>query len=178
MQRHDIETYCNARGWSVTREYSDLGISGSKSSRPGLDELMREVRRRKVKTIIIWSLSRLGRSLRHLLTIVEEFQACGVTLVSLKEGWDLSTPSGRMIFQVLGALSEWEREQIRERVRSGLKAAKAKGKRLGRPGINIDLEEAYKLRAEGKSLRAIAQELGVSKSTLARTLAIRASKAA
>ena len=84
-------------------------------------------------TVVVWSLSRLGRSLKNLLAIVEEFESCGVVLVSIKEGWDLSTSTGKMIFQVMGALAEWEREQIRERVKSGLKAARARGSRLGRP---------------------------------------------
>jgi len=133
MQRRDIRNYCEGRGLSLGQEYSDEGISGAKSFRPGIDALLRDVRRRQVGTVVVWSLSRLGRSLKNLLTIVEEFESCGVVLVSIKEGWDLSTSTGKMIFQVMGALAEWEREQIRERVKSGLKAARARGSRLGRP---------------------------------------------
>lgn len=133
MQRRDIRAYCEGRGLPLGQEYSDGGISGAKASRPGLDALLRDVRRRRVGTVIVWSLSRLGRSLKNLLALIEEFESCGVSLVSLKEGWDLSTSTGKMIFQVMGALAEWEREQIRERVRGGLRAARARGSRLGRP---------------------------------------------
>lgn len=170
MQRNDIQTYCQAKGICLDREFADHGISGAKSSRPALDELMNEVRRRRVKMVVVWSLSRLGRSLKNLLHIVEEFQSCGVTLVSLREGWDLSTSSGRMIFQVLGALAEWEREQIRERVKGGLRAAKAKGKRLGRPSNPYSPEEISSLRAKGLSLRAISKKLGISRMTALRAL--------
>lgn len=170
MQRRELETYCRARGYDTWQEYTDHGISGAKASRPGLDALLQAVRRRQVHTVVIWSLSRLGRSLKHLLAIIEEFSACGVTLVSLKEGWDLGTPTGRMIFQILGALSEWEREQIRERVKSGLAAAKGRGKRLGRPTVHYTPAEVLALREAGLSYRAISQRVGVSRQTVARLL--------
>ncbi|QQR81586.1 MAG: recombinase family protein [Deltaproteobacteria bacterium] len=170
MQRRDIRSYCEALGISLVQEYTDEGVSGAKASRPGLDSLLSDVRRGKVNTVIVWSLSRLGRSLKNLLGIVEELEACGVSLVSIKEGWDLATPSGRMIFQVLGALSEWEREQIRERVRSGLRAAKARGRRLGRPTVSYDKERIIELKRMGLSTRSIAKELGVSNATISRVL--------
>lgn len=170
MQRQDIENYCRARGLRLDREFMDQGISGARASRPALDTLMVEVRLRKIQTVLVWSLSRLGRSLKHLLSILEEFDSCGVTLVSLKEGWDLGTPTGRMIFQIMGALAEWEREQIRDRVKSGLKAARARGSRLGRPTINYDPERIMELKGAGFSTRAIAKEIGVSNATVSRTL--------
>lgn len=176
MQRHDIQAYCTNRKVVLAKEYEDNGVSGATSSRPALDELLKDIKRRKVGTVIVWSLSRLGRSLKHLLTIVEEFQSSGATLVSIKEGWDLSTPSGRMIFQVLGALSEWEREQIRERVKGGLRAAKAKGRRLGRPTVNYDPSEILLLRRSGNTYRMIARATGVSRQTIYRILSQNPSK--
>ena len=170
MQRRDIRTYCEGRGLSLGQEYSDEGISGAKSSRPGLDALLRDVRRRRVSTVVVWSLSRLGRSLKNLLAIVEEFETCGVTLISLKEGWDLGTPTGRMIFQIMGALAEWEREQIRERVKSGLKAARARGSRLGRPTVSYDPGRILELKKASFSTRAIARETGISNATTSRVL--------
>lgn len=170
MQRRDIRTYCEGRGLVLSQEYSDEGISGAKASRPGLDALLRDMRRRRVGTVVIWSLSRLGRSLKHLLALVEEFEACGVALISLKEGWDLSTPTGKMIFQVMGALAEWEREQIRERVRGGLRAARARGQRLGRPTVSYDQGQILGLRERGLSCRVIAKEVGVSRQTVSRIL--------
>lgn len=170
MQRCELEAYCRARGYKAWKEYSDQGISGAKATRPGLDALLNDIRRRKVGTVVIWSLSRLGRSLKHLLHTIEEFEACGVSLISLKEGWDLGTPTGRMIFQILGALSEWEREQIRERVRSGLSAARARGKRLGRPTVSYEPVCIISLRQQGLSYRQISQAVGVSRQTVARLL--------
>lgn len=170
MQRRELETYCRARGYDTWQEYTDHGISGAKTSRPGLDALLQAVRRRQAHTVVIWSLSRLGRSLKHLLTVIEELEACGVALVSLKEGWDLGTPTGRMIFQILGALSEWEREQIRERVKSGLAAAKGRGRRLGRPTVPYNPADVTALREAGLSYRAISQRVGVSRQTIARLL--------
>lgn len=170
MQKRDSHAYCETRGMALNQEYVDEGISGSKASRPALDRLMADVRRRRIETVIVWSLSRLGRSLKHLLMILEEFQACGVTLISLKEGWDLSTPTGRMIFQVMGALAEWEREQIRERVRGGLRAAQARGRRLGRPTVAYDPDRILALKRDGLSSRAIAREVGVSNATVSRVL--------
>lgn len=170
MQKRDIENYCRARGLRLDREFVDRGISGARASRPALDTLLVEVRRRKIHTVIVWSLSRLGRSLKHLLSILEEFDSCGITLVSLKEGWDLGTPTGRMIFQIMGALAEWEREQIRERVRGGLRAARARGQRLGRPTVSYDPERIVSLRMAGLSCRIIAKEMGVSRQTVSRLL--------
>lgn len=171
-QQHEIRSYVSAKGLMLDKEYHDLGISGAKAQRPGLDELLRDVRQGKIKTVIIYSLSRLGRSLKNLLNILEEFETCSVVLISLREGWDLSTPTGRMIYQILGALSEWEREQIRERVRSGLQAARAKGKKLGRPHKkDVDVNQFKTLISEGLTINAVAKKMG-----LATTSAYRISK--
>lgn len=171
MQRRDIQLACEAKGIRLDhQEYIDHGISGARASRPALDQLLLDIKQRQIGTVMVWSLSRLGRSLKHLLTLLEEFESCGVSLISIKEGWDLATPSGRMIFQVLGALSEWEREQIRERVRGGLRAARARGSRLGRPTVPYDQAQIVNLREKGLSCREIAKEIGVSRQTVSRVL--------
>src|SRR5215475_721834 len=128
----ELRRYSEARGWTAVNEYVDV-MSGAKDRRPGLDELVRDARRRKFDAVIVWKLDRLGRSLRHLVLLMEELQQLGVALVSLGEGLDLSTPAGRLQAGLLAAVAQFERERIRERVVSGLQRAKAQGKRLGRP---------------------------------------------
>src|SRR5579864_2492770 len=132
MQTRELREYCERRGWVVEGEYVDVGVSGAKDSRPELNRLMADAKRRKFDAILIWKLDRFGRSLRHLVNALAELEAIGVAFVSLTDNLDLSTPSGRLMFQVIAAMSEFERELIRERVRSGMKNAQAKGKAIGR----------------------------------------------
>src|SRR5687768_13273787 len=128
----ELRAYAERRGWTVV-EYADRGISGAKDSRPALDALMRDAKRRKFDALLVWRLDRLGRSLRHLIITLEELQHLGIAFVSLGEGIDTSTPAGRLQLHILGAMAEFERARIAERVRFGLARAKAQGKRLGRP---------------------------------------------
>ena len=116
----------------------DVGISGAKEKRPELSRLMADAHRRKFDAVIVWKFDRFARSVSHLLRALETFKALGIEFVSLTEGVDTSTPTGRMIFTVLGAVAELERSLIAERVRAGLRNAKAKGKRLGRPKKAVD----------------------------------------
>ena len=172
LQLRDLREYARARGWEIVREYVDEGISGAKDRRPALDDLMADARRRRVDIVAVWRLDRLGRSLRHLIGILDELHALGVGFVSIGESLDLTTPAGRLMFHLLGAFAQFEREIIRERVRAGMANAKAKGKAIGRrPKIALgDLRTAVELKGQGESIRGIAAELGVSKSAVHKAL--------
>ncbi len=164
-QLQELRRYVEARGWTA-QEYVDHGVSGTKDRRPALDRLVADARRRKLDTVVVWRLDRLGRSLKHLVTLLDELQAFGVGFVSLDEGIDLQTPAGRLQLHILAALSEFERCRIAERVQAGLARARSQGKRLGRPYVDVPRE---RLRAvEGLSVEAAAAQLGVSRSTLKR----------
>ena len=139
------------RGWQLVESYIDEGFSGSKSSRPALDRLMADAHRRKFDVIIVWKFDRFARSVSHLLRALETFNALGIAFVSLSESLDTSTPAGKMVFTVLGAVAELERSLIVERVKAGLRNARAKGKRLGRPRCVVDASRIGQLRARGVS---------------------------
>ncbi len=165
----ELRRYVEARGWTAV-EFTDHGVSGTKESRPALDALMKTVRRRQVDTVVVFALDRLGRSLSHLVRIIEEWQGLGVSLVSLRDGLDLGSASGRLQFGVLAALSQFERERIRERVMAGLERARAQGKRLGRP--RHDVAPARLQAVQGMTVREAAKVLGVGSSTAQRWLAL------
>jgi DNA invertase Pin-like site-specific DNA recombinase len=168
MQTRELQEYCERRGWQVIGEYVDLGISGAKEKRPELDRLMADAHRRHFDAVVVWKFDRFARSVSHLLRALETFKALGVEFVSLSEQVDTSTPMGKMIFTVLGAVAELERSLIAERVRAGLRNAKAKGKRLGRPRVEVDHAQIVSLRSEGRSWAAIAAEIGVGEGTVRR----------
>jgi DNA invertase Pin-like site-specific DNA recombinase len=165
MQTRELREYCERRGWTISCEYVDEGISGAKDKRPALDELMADAHKRHFDTIVVWKFDRFARSVSHLLRALETFNALGIAFVSLSESLDTSTPAGKMVFTVLGAVSELERSLIAERVRGGLRNAKAKGKILGRPRVAATSADVLALRAEGKSFQQIAAALGISKSS-------------
>jgi len=165
----ELRRYCEARGWTIVREFVDTGVSGSKDRRPALDDLMVHARRRRFDILICWRLDRLGRSLRHLVVLLEELQALGVGFVSLGEGINLGTPAGRLQLHILAALAEFERSRIQERVRAGLARVRAAGKRLGRPVKQPPTERLEAVR--GLPIREAAARLGVSRSTAHRWLA-------
>ena len=167
-QMLELRGYVAARGWTGT-DFIDSGISGAKDKRPALDQLLMAVRRRKVDVVVVWSLDRLGRSLRHLIALLDEFQGTGVGFISLREGLDCTTPAGRLQWQIIGAISEFERARIQERVKAGLARAKAQGTRLGRPRRRIDEERLATV--AGLPAREAARRLGVPRSTLQRWLA-------
>jgi DNA invertase Pin-like site-specific DNA recombinase len=173
VQTREIREYCERRGWQIAGEYVDAGISGAKDSRPELNKLMADAHRRRFDAVVVWKFDRFARSVSHLLRALENFNALGVGFVSLSEQIDTSTPTGKMVFTVLGAVAELERSLIAERVRAGLRNAKAKGTRLGRPRISVDASRVDRLRAEGRTVREIAVTLGVSRSLVHKTLANR-----
>jgi len=168
MQLRELREHCQRRGWTVASEYVDVGISGAKEKRPKLDQLMVEAHRRRFDAVIVWKFDRFARSVSHLLRALETFNALGVGFVSLSESLDTSTPAGKMVFTVLGAVAELERSLIAERVRAGLRNARAKGKRLGRPRVIVDVATIWQLRAAGRSWRKIAAELRIGEGTCRR----------
>jgi DNA invertase Pin-like site-specific DNA recombinase len=165
LQLRELREYCQHRGWTVAGEYVDVGISGSKERRPQLDRLLAHAHRRRFDAVVVWRFDRFARSVSHLLRALETFRALGVEFVSLSEQVDTSTPTGKMIFTVLGAVAELERSLIAERVRAGLRNARAKGKRLGRPRKRVDAAHIARLRAQGATWRAVGAALGIAPAT-------------
>jgi DNA invertase Pin-like site-specific DNA recombinase len=165
-QLDELRQYAAARGWSITQEYLDEGVSGTKESRPALDALLKDAKRRKFDALLVWSLDRVGRSLRHLLTVIDEFQGLNVAFVALRDGLDLTTAAGRLQMAVLGALSQFERDRLRERTIAGLRRAKAEGKRLGRQPIAVSAESLQAV--AGLPNHRAAEQLGVSLATYKR----------
>jgi DNA invertase Pin-like site-specific DNA recombinase len=161
----ELRRYVAARGWSAV-EYVDRGVSGAKEHRPALDQMVTDAKRRKFDVVVCWRLDRAGRSLKHLLMLLEQLQALGVAFVSLAEGIDCTTPAGKLQMHILGAISEFERGRIQERVRAGLARAKAAGKRLGRQPYDI-ADTRFEAVAH-LSLRPAAKALGVSRSVVHR----------
>ena len=165
VQSREIREYCQRRGWPLVAEYVDAGISGAKERRPQLDRLIADAHKRKFEVIVVWKFDRFARSVSHLLRALEEFRALGIEFVSLSEQIDTSTPTGKMIFTVLGAVAELERSLIAERVRAGLRNARANGKRLGRPTKQVNAAQVAALRAQGLTWRRIGKQLGVAPRT-------------
>ena len=155
------------RGWQLAGECVDVGISSAKERRPQRDRLLADAHRCHFDAVAVWPFDRFARSVSHLLHALETFKALGIEFVSLKQV-DTSTPTGKMVFAVLGAMAELERSLIVERVKAGLRNARAKGKRLGRPPKDLDAEKISALRRKGLGWGAIAKQLGVGVGTLYR----------
>jgi DNA invertase Pin-like site-specific DNA recombinase len=166
LQTRELLQFAEARGWQIVGEYVDVGISGSKDSRPELNRLMSDAHKRRFDLVCVWRFDRFARSVSHLLRALETFKALGIEFVSFSEQMDTSTPTGKLIFTVLGAVAELERSLIVERVRAGLRNARAKGRKLGRPRVSVDAVKVAALRAQGHSWPKIARELGVSVGTV------------
>jgi DNA invertase Pin-like site-specific DNA recombinase len=162
MQTRELREYCERRGLQIVGEYTDVGVSGSKDSRPQLNRLMSDAKQRRFDAVCVWKLDRFGRSLRHLVNALADLEALGISFISIKDNLDLTTPSGRLTFQIIAAMAEFERALIQDRVLAGLRNARAKGKRLGRPRKVVDVSKIAALRAQGRSWRVIARQLRIS----------------
>jgi DNA invertase Pin-like site-specific DNA recombinase len=171
MQTRELRQFAEARGWHVAGEYIDAGVSGAKDSRPELNRLMADAHKRRFDVVCVWRFDRFARSVSHLLRALETFKALGIDFVSYSEQMDTSTPAGKMVFTVLGAVAELERSLIVERVRAGLRNARAKGKRLGRPRVAVDAARIANLRSQGLSWAKIGEQLGLGEGTIRRTAA-------
>jgi DNA invertase Pin-like site-specific DNA recombinase len=168
MQTRELREYAERRGWTFAAEYVDIGISGTKEKRPELDRLMADAHRRKFDVVAVWKFDRFARSVSHLLRALDTFRVLGIEFVSLSESLDTATPAGRMVFTVLGAVAELERSLIVERVKAGLRNARAKGKRIGRPKVEADAARIATLRKAGHSWSEITRETGLTKGTAQR----------
>ena len=175
LQTRELKEYCDRRCWRLAGEYVDIGISGAKEKRPELDRLMTDAHRRRFDAVVVWKFDRFARSVSHLLRALETFRSLGIEFVSFSEQLDTSTPAGKLVFTVLGAVAELERSLIIERVRAGMRNAKAKGKVIGRPAktnLNEDIRrsiwEAH--RASGTSLRQLATQFSTSLGTVQRSI--------
>ena len=166
MQLSELRDYCARRGFDVAGEFVDAGISGSKERRPQLDTMLAACRKRRTDAVVVYRYDRFARSLRQLVNALAEFDALGIHFISLHEGVDTSTPNGRLVFGIFASIAEFERELIRDRVKSGIAAARLRGKRLGRPRVNVDATKIAALRASGMSWPKIAAELGASVGTV------------
>src|SRR5437667_3750716 len=168
-QLHALRRYAEARGWG-SQEFVDHGVSGAKERRPALDRLVKAARARQIDVVAVTKLDRLARSTHHLVSLGRELAALGVDLVVLDQQIDTTTPSGRLLFHVLAAIAEFERDLISERVKAGLERAKAKGVRLGRPTERVPEAQLATLRRDGASIGAIARQFDVSRATIRRRL--------
>ncbi len=171
MQVDELRVEAQRRGWKIVGTYTDEGVSGSRERRPQLDRLLAEVRAGKLDVVAVWKLDRLGRSMQHLVQLLDTFKRSGVDFVSLRDaGIDTTSATGTLVTQVLAAFAEYERNIICERTRAGLARARRQGKVLGRPRNELDLRAASILLDQGHSVRATASMLGVPRATLARRL--------
>ena len=174
MQLRELREYCERRHWTITSEFVDVGVSGAKDSRLQLNKLMIGARQRQFDTVLVWKLDRFGRSLKHLVTALGEFEALGIAFVSLRDSFDLTTPAGRLMFNMVASFAEFERDLIRERVKAGIANRRAKGFRVGRKPVTVDSVRLQALRSEGQTIREIAVALGISRSLVHKTLSERA----
>jgi DNA invertase Pin-like site-specific DNA recombinase len=166
LQVRDLRAYCQARGFDLVREYVDVGQSGAKDSRPELNKLMDDARKRQFDAIVVWRFDRFARSTKHLLTALEEFRSLGIQFISYQENIDTSSALGQALFTIVSAVAQLERDLIRERVTAGIRNARANGKKLGRPRSTVDRDRILQLKAQGHSLRQIATTLGIGYGTV------------
>lgn len=169
VQVHELRRYCEARGWTIAHEIVDHGFSGGTDSRPGLKQLVSLVRERKIDVVVVVKMDRLFRSLKHLVSTLEEWQATGVQFVATKDNIDYTTPAGRLLAQILGSLAEFEKSLLVERTMLGLEHARRSGKTLGRPKTRDDAK-IQALRSQGLSYTAIQKQLGVSRGAISRAM--------
>lgn len=170
LQDDETKEFISRRGWKLTGTYIDHGISGSREKRPELDRLLQDAKRGKFDVLLVWKSDRLFRSLRHMVTTLDDLASLKVGFVSVTEPFDSTTPSGRLLVHLVSAMAEFERSIMIERTRAGIQAAKKRGARVGRPRVRVDLDRAYDLRERGKTLREVADELGVGVATLHRAI--------
>ena len=168
MQLRELRDFCARREWEISGEYVDKGTSGAIEHRPALDKLLSECRKRGVDAVVVYRYDRFARSLRQLVNSLEEFRALGIDFVSLHDSVDTSTPNGRLVFGIFASIAEFERELTRDRIRSGLAAARARGKCLGRPKKDVEAARIATLRAAGRSWRDIAAEMNLGVGTVFR----------
>src|SRR5438132_6640393 len=170
LQLEDLRRYASQR-FGRCYEFVDEGVSGTQRRRPQLDALMNSAHKRLFDAVLVWKFDRFARSVKHLVDSLAEFRALGIDFVSYTEGVDTTTPTGQLLFHVVGAVAQFERDLIAERVRAGMAHARAMGRRIGRPRSIIDADKVARLRSQGHSLRTIAKQMDVPVSRVRRALA-------
>lgn len=166
MQLSELRDFVQRSNWKIYKEYIDQGYTGANTQRPAFTDMMNQARKRKFDILLVWKLDRLSRSLKDLINTLDELGHLGVDFISYDNNLDTSTPTGKLVFQIVGAVAEFEKDIIRERVKAGLENAKRKGKRLGRPPIpRATFQKAKKLRAKGLSFREIGRQLNIDEGT-------------
>jgi DNA invertase Pin-like site-specific DNA recombinase len=169
VQLADLRRYVSQR-FGKSYEYVDVGVSGTQRKRPQLDALVKDAKKRLFEVVLVWKFDRFARSLKHLIDSLQEFRALGIDFISFTEGIDTTTPTGELLFNIVGAVAQFERDLIADRVRAGIAHARALGKRIGRPPASVDLAEVVTLRRQGLSLRSVAKTLGIPVSPVRRAL--------
>jgi DNA invertase Pin-like site-specific DNA recombinase len=170
MQLSDLERYSKERGFKIFKVYKDNGVSGTKDTRPGLNQLMDDARKRRFDIVLVWRFDRFARSTKHLINSLYEFRNLSIDFISYQENIDTSSPLGEAIFTIISAMAKLERDIIAERVKGGLRKARANGKRLGRPKSEVDTDKIVEYRKQKKSIRQIASEMNLSNNLVFRTL--------
>ena len=170
LQEDGIREFVARRGWNITDEYLDHGVSGSREKRPALDRLLADARRRKFDLVVVWKSDRLFRSLKNMVNTLADLDALGVGFASVTEPFDTTTPSGRLLLHLVSAMAEFEKAILVERTRAGVAAARRRGAKLGRPRKKIDLDHARELLGMGRSLRQVSAEMGIPYATLYRAI--------
>ncbi len=170
MQTNDLERYSKERGFRIFKVYKDNGVSGTKDTRLGLSQLMDDAKKKKFDIVLVWRFDRFARSTKHLVNALYEFRNLNIDFISYQENIDTSSPLGEAIFTIISAMATLERDIIAERVRGGLRKAKANGKKLGRPKNEVDTGKVIEYRKQNKSIRQIANEMNLSKGAVQRTL--------
>lgn len=176
VQVHELRRYCQAREWNIKHEIVDHGFSGGTTSRPGLSKLFELVESRHVDVVVVVKMDRLFRSLKHLVTTLEEWHEKGIQFVATKDSIDYTTPAGRLMAQILGSLAEFEKGLLKERTMLGLEHARRNGKTLGRPKTRND-DEIIKLRSLGLTYTEIQKELNIGRGSVFRAIKANEDKA-
>ncbi len=169
-QRHDLEQMAANRGLEIVQVYTDHGVSGTRTRRPGLDALLNDARRGKFDVVMVWASDRLARSVRHFLDVLDELNHLNIEFVSFRENLDTSGALGRAVVVIIGAIAELERNLIVERVRAGMRRAKLEGRHIGRRPIEVDRPGILRDRERGLSLTEIAAAHRISRALVSKVL--------
>ena len=171
MQLQELRLFVKRSGWTIHNEYIDHGFTGANTNRPAFTVMLDDAKKRKFDILLIWKLDRLSRSMKDLINTLDELGHYGINFISYDNNLDTTTPTGKLVFHVIGAVAEFEKDIIRDRVIAGLAHAKSQGKRLGRPPLSdAKLTEAKKLLKQGLSMRAVEKKLGVGEGTIRKKL--------
>lgn len=169
-QGREVRAFVATRGWEMVETYQDVGVSGARTRRPALDQLLQDAWRGMFEAVVVWDLSRMARSTLNALQLLQRLEQMNVRLIAVKQVFDTDTPLGKAFFTLAAMFAELERSILIERVRAGMARARAEGKRIGRPVRAVDLDELHRLCAEGLSIRQIGRRVGVPSSTVAKRL--------